>query len=99
MSVSHSEDGAFMIGQSYGGRHLDGEISDVRIWSVARTRAEINGNMCGVDPETPGLVANWRFDERRGTVIKDYSPNGYDIETETAFEWVGGASMCANEDK
>jgi hypothetical protein len=92
-------DGAFMIGQSYGGRYLDGEISDVRVWSVARTRAEINGNMCGVDPETPGLIANWRFDERRGTAIKDYSPNGYDIEAETDFEWMSGASMCADENK
>jgi hypothetical protein len=94
MSVYNANDGAFMIGQSLGARMFDGEISDVRIWSVARTADEINGNMCGADPETPGLIANWRFDDRKGTVIRDYSPNGYDIEANTEFEWVMNPSLC-----
>jgi hypothetical protein len=99
MSVNYLDDGAFMIGQSFGGRWFDGEISDVRIWSVARTRMEINNNMCGVDPGTPGLVANWRFDERKGTAIKDYSPNGYDIEAGTKFEWTVAPPACDKENE
>jgi hypothetical protein len=77
LSTVHPNDGAFMIGQSDNARRIDGNISDVRVWSVARTQDEIREGMRGyVDPATPGLVANWRFDEGSGTVIRDYSPNG-----------------------
>jgi hypothetical protein len=94
MSLYNPNDGAFMIGQSLGARMFDGEIFDVRIWSIARTADEINGNMCGIDPETPGLIANWRFDDRKGTMIRDYSPNKYDIETEVEFEWIMNPMVC-----
>lgn len=97
MSLYNPNDGAFMIGQSLGARLFDGEISDVRIWSTARTADEMNENMCGVDPETPGLIANWRFDDRRGTAIKDYSPNKYDIEASVEFEWVMNPSICESK--
>jgi hypothetical protein len=43
-------------------RSPDGRIDDVRIWNVARTQAEIAAGMDGVDPATPGLVADWTFD-------------------------------------
>jgi hypothetical protein len=43
--------------------------------------------MCGVSPNAPGLIANWKFDEGRGTTAKDSSPNHYDIEASNAFEW------------
>jgi hypothetical protein len=94
MSVYNPNDGAFMIGQSLGSRWFDGEIYDVRIWSVARTAQQIMDNLCGIDPATPGLVANWKFDEGRGTAIKDYSPNRYDIEAETEFEWKANPVAC-----
>jgi hypothetical protein len=97
MSLYNPNDGAFMIGQSLGARMFDGEISDVRIWSTARTENEIKENLCGIDPETPGLIANWKFDDRKGTTIKDYSPNKYDIETDNEFEWKMNPSLCENE--
>jgi hypothetical protein len=94
LSVYRPDDGAFMIGKALGARFFDGEISDVRIWSTARTEDEIKENLCGIDPETPGLIANWKFDDRKGTMIKDYSPNKYDIETDTEFEWIVNPSLC-----
>ena len=41
----------------------NGRIDDVRIWNVARTQAEIAAGMNGVDPTTPGLVADWTFND------------------------------------
>jgi hypothetical protein len=40
----------------------NGRIDDVRIWSVARTAGEVAAGMNGVDPNSPGLVAQWTFD-------------------------------------
>jgi hypothetical protein len=40
----------------------NGRIDDVRIWNVARTQAEIQAGMNGVAATTPGLVADWTFD-------------------------------------
>ncbi|MDR2385202.1 MAG: DUF4959 domain-containing protein [Tannerella sp.] len=97
MSLYNPNDGAFMIGQSLGARLFDGEISDIRIWSTVRTENEIKENLCSIDPETSGLIANWKFDDRRGTTIKDYSPNKYDIEADKEFEWVMNPSLCENE--
>lgn len=49
-----------------------GLIGEVRIWSVARTPAEIRRDaLARLEGETPGLVACWRFDEGEGTAIKD----------------------------
>ncbi|MDR1415574.1 MAG: DUF5126 domain-containing protein, partial [Odoribacteraceae bacterium] len=89
ISIKYPGDPAFMIGQSIGARYFDGEMNDIRVWSVARTQDQIRANMFGaVDPSTPGLIANWRFDDGEGTVIRDYSPNGYDITASEPFEWV-----------
>ena len=43
-------------------RRWNGYLSEMRVWKKALSRAEINNNMCYVDPTTPGLVAYWRFD-------------------------------------
>jgi hypothetical protein len=40
----------------------DGRIDDVRIWNLARTPEEIAAGMNGIDPDSPGLVAEWTFD-------------------------------------
>lgn len=62
------------------------DFSETRVWSVARTQAELTNNMCFVDPKSEGLVAYWRFNEGEGGLIKDYSPSQYDIE---ALRYVG----------
>lgn len=73
----------FLIGYSYNtGRLLNGLISQVRIWSVARTQEEIFRDMYDVDaPETkPELRAWWKFDEGQGNTIKDWSQYGNDAQ-------------------
>lgn len=82
----------FMIGYSYDPtRPLNGLISQVRIWSVARTQEEIFRDMYDVAaPETkPELRAYWKFDEGTGNVVKDWSQYGNDavcLEGKNDFE-------------
>jgi hypothetical protein len=55
----------------YCGRSMAGALDNVRIWSVARTQAEINANKSRqfTPPEaaaTPGLVGAWSFESGDG---------------------------------
>lgn len=71
----------FFIGYSYNpDRPLNGMISQVRIWSVARSQEDIFRDMYDVsDPETkPELRAYWKFDEGTGDTVKDWSQYGND---------------------
>lgn len=71
----------FLIGYSYApGRLLNGLISQVRVWSVARSQEDIFRDMYDVDaPETkPELRAWWKFDEGTGNTVKDWSQYGND---------------------
>lgn len=84
----------FQIGRSYADdRYLDGEISECRIWNVVRTQEEIADNPYEVDPQAPGLVAYWKFDEGAGTTVKDRTGNGNDAVAQkpadaAALTWV-----------
>lgn len=60
-------------------RWLPGEISELRIWNIARTAEEIANNPYGINPKVEGLVAYWKFNEGGGGDIKDYTENGNDI--------------------
>lgn len=54
---------------------LLGKVSELRVWSVARSQAEIENNMYVVSPDTPGLEVYWRCNEGGGTQIIDHSKN------------------------
>ncbi len=69
-------------------RWLPGCMSEVRVWNVQRTQAEIAANMYQVNPGTPGLVAYWKFNEGSGSVIYDHSGYGTTISTSGSPTWV-----------
>lgn len=55
----------------YCGRSMAGALDNVRIWSVARTQAEINGDMHrqytpSAAAAKPGLVGSWSFESGDG---------------------------------
>ena len=62
------------------------ELEEVRVWSVARTTAQIQANMeSTVSPSTPGLVAYYQFDQGTAcgnntgiTAVTDATGNGLD---------------------
>lgn len=74
-------EGAFLsVGDDYPwtDEHLTGTISELRIWSVARTleeiRRDIDRRLTGGEP---GLAGYWPFDEGEGQVVRDASPAGH----------------------
>lgn len=60
-----SDGGGFFIGKvagfMWGERPLNGMLSEVRLWSVARTENQIKQNMLDVDPQSEGLVAYYKL--------------------------------------
>jgi hypothetical protein len=58
---------------------FQGQIDDVRIWSVARTASELVADSSGpLAGDEPGLMAYYRFDEGSGTTAYDSTANHLD---------------------
>ncbi|MEL7355615.1 MAG: LamG-like jellyroll fold domain-containing protein [Cyanobacteria bacterium J06560_6] len=59
-------------------RQFNGQLDEVRLWSDARSQAEIqasmNHSLAGTED---GLVANWTFDEATGTTLTDKTGSDY----------------------
>lgn len=77
---------------------LNGKISELRVWSVARSQAEIENNMYVVSPDTPGLEVYWKCNEGSGTVIKDYSNHGRDGKLAKEATWESGVRFPDTEE-
>lgn len=88
---THTDEGnGFWIGHSYNrDRWLEGDISEVRIWNKVLTSDEINAkdHFYGVEPDTDGLVAYWKFDEGVGNSITDYTGNGNNATALENITW------------
>lgn len=70
---------AFWVGYSYEStRDSHGEITEVRIWNKALTKAQINeeNHFYKVEPTASGLVSYWKFTEGSGDTIADATANG-----------------------
>lgn len=71
-----NDDVGFNIGMlpgfQWGQRPLNGFLSELRVWSVARTENQLKQNMLGVDPESDGLALYYKLDgsetQENGTI-------------------------------
>lgn len=80
----------FFIGYSYDQyRQLCGDISEVRVWSVARSQADIWRDMYDVENPTdkPELRAYWKFNEGEGNIIRDWSAYRNDAVAHADLQW------------
>lgn len=69
-----------------------GRIDEFRIWSVARTRAEIQADLWRELTGTESnLVAYWRFNEGAGTVVADATGHGHTGVLVNGPQWVESA--------
>ncbi len=74
------------LGQNWGGydtrQYFNGRIAECRVWSRALTPGEIKLNLCGADPNAPGLLAYWKFNEGSGSKFYNSSSQGsrYDMD-------------------
>jgi hypothetical protein len=76
------------IGKSYNDdRSFRGDMSEVRIWNTVRTQEEIANNMFNINPNTPGLVGYWKFNEGSGNTIHDYSISGFNNNANKDVVW------------
>ncbi|KGE12995.1 DUF1735 and LamG domain-containing protein [Sphingobacterium deserti] len=82
--------GGFHFGYSANGRLLNGAISEARLWSRALSQAEINNGRCGVDPNSPGLIGYWKFNEAEGRTVPDISGNNRHAVATRDIQWVSG---------
>jgi hypothetical protein len=76
------------------GKYWQGKLDDVRIWKIARADADITATFAGELPTSPpqvGLVANWKFNERLGTLAA-YSAVG----SQTAILSTTGATFSTD---
>jgi concanavalin A-like lectin/glucanase superfamily protein len=73
----------------YGPEYMTGQIDEVRIWSTARTRSEIQTNLQRrLTGSEPGLRGYWRFDEGGGPFINDASGHAFYGLLFSGAEWV-----------
>ncbi len=83
----------FAIGSSLAGTEsFDGEIDNVKFWTVARTQSQISQSMYECTTASgAGLAGYWKFDEGTGASIADASGNGNTL-TATAHSWASAPS-------
>jgi len=76
LNTSSTPTTGFRIG-SWGNNHFRGSIRDVRVWSVARTAAEIQSTMNSSPVGQSGLQAWWPMNDGAGRVVNDESGNSH----------------------
>lgn len=90
--------GNFYVGKvkdfNWGERPINAYMSEVRVWTVARTENQIRENMLTVDPKSEGLLMYYkltgedRYEKDGNIYIKDASGHNMDGETERRLEFV-----------
>jgi len=83
-------------GTPWPGRFLRGSLSDVRIWSVARTAeqiaADMNNTLTGTEE---GLLVNWKMNEAQGVVVADAAGH-IALDVTDGIVWFGTPSGIEN---
>lgn len=77
IELSRAYQNGFFVGQSRGGRRMNGDVSEVRVWTKALTPADLKNNLCYIDPTAEGLLAYWRFNEVDGKDVPDLTGHGH----------------------
>ncbi|MFT3935295.1 MAG: DUF1735 and LamG domain-containing protein [Chitinophagaceae bacterium] len=91
VNLTDSYSGGFHIGFSAGGRLLNGNVSEARVWTTALTANQLANNLCYVDPTSKDLLAYWRFNgtDASGNV-PDLTGHGYTAVATRAVSFVAG---------
>lgn len=63
-----------------------GRIAEIRLWDRALSTSELQIGLCGVDPQSEGLVAYWKLNEGEGPIFHDATGNGYDIDWNHSYQ-------------
>lgn len=63
-----------------------GRIAEIRLWDRSLSANELQVGICGVDPETEGLVAYWKLNDGEGAIFNDATGNGFDMDWSKAWQ-------------
>ena len=98
-SSSASYNQGLVIGARYtqSSQYSNTQFEDIRIWTVARSAAELNANMTtNLTGSETGLVAYYRFEDGPGSnTVTDLTGNGNTLtmfNMDPATDWVSGLS-------
>lgn len=80
-------------------QYFNGRIAEARVWNRALTTGEIQLGICGVDPNSEGLMAYWKFDEGTGHIFHDATGHGYDIDWSNTWREVSDGAGLSQHDK
>lgn len=94
--VPHSDESdgkprCFWIGYSYDDkRPFNGMVSEVRFWNRALSADDIQQpkHFYEVDPESPGLLAYWKFDDGKGNTVTDHSIYANHLYSAEKLRWM-----------
>ena len=85
------------FGQTWGGydtkQYVNGRIAECRVWNRSLTSSEIKLNLCGADPNSPGLLAYWKLNDGSGSTFRNSAPSGskYDLDWTKVWWDLAGA--------
>ncbi|MFO7616341.1 MAG: LamG domain-containing protein, partial [Bacteroidales bacterium] len=80
-------------GATWKGRHFDGKMHDIRIWSTVRTEQQIRSSMrASLTGSESNLLANWKMDEGTGSVLIDATGN-YPASIKSGVAWYDRTSQ------
>ncbi|MFA6468910.1 MAG: LamG-like jellyroll fold domain-containing protein [Bacteroidota bacterium] len=72
---------------TFGGEYFSGKLDEIRLWTVARTQAQIHSSYQSQAGNETGLAAYYRFDEGFGAITGDGSGNGKNVTLINAPTW------------
>jgi len=71
----------FFLGTQNQSRFLNGSMAEARLWTVARTQAQIKDSAKHLSAREAGLLGYWKLaGTDNATILQDYSGNGFDAE-------------------
>ena len=83
---------------SVGSHYFSGTIDDVRIWNTKRSIENIQNNMCQkIDPESPHLIACYRFDQSYGNTLYDLTSNNNHCQLNGGGNWTLSSAPIGDE--
>jgi hypothetical protein len=93
----------YEMGMSWGGyrsrQFFSHRFGELRVWNRALSPSEIAGGLCGVDPQSDGLVGYWKFNEGEGHIFHDASGHGLDMDwSKTSRDVSENGNMVATPD-
>jgi len=76
-----------------------GRVAEIRVWNRALTSSEMKSGLCGVPANAEGLIAYWKFDEASGSIFKDATGHGYDMDWSKSCREVSDGGGLVPQDK